>query len=251
MLRRCDRQLLRDARSRRGPRLVIADVPSPLAAEAIIRSLPGSICCACARALSEVRRGLRNSMDVAHRLGVRQIASQTLHAQELLGAVRETVGIQQQSYDEPPRPVDASRCGRVLSILPFQAGAQLHRAQRAGARLVCGSALGAAEREHLDFPGVCRASTCSGWWTYSTGKGRRRLQPRSTRRLDEPGGRDRGYRGRVKVRLMLTLSACQGCDSPERMDLRSTWAVPRCGWSHRTSTPGESALSVSRQKRAL
>ncbi|MEA3156819.1 MAG: hypothetical protein QOK44_4408 [Betaproteobacteria bacterium] len=74
------------------PRLVIADVPSPLAAEAAIRSLQAVYAAPVLVLSARFRRGLGNSMDVAHRLGVRQVLPKPFTRKELLSAVREAIG---------------------------------------------------------------------------------------------------------------------------------------------------------------
>lgn len=73
-----------------GPALVIADVPDPRSAEALVRSLreyAAPILLVSAR----FRSGLARSMDAARRLGVRKVLPKPFSRQELLDAVREAV----------------------------------------------------------------------------------------------------------------------------------------------------------------
>ena len=72
------------------PVLVIADVPDPQSAEALVRSLreyAAPILLLSAR----FRRGLAGSAEAARRLGVKKVLPKPLTRKELLAAVRESV----------------------------------------------------------------------------------------------------------------------------------------------------------------
>jgi DNA-binding response OmpR family regulator len=72
------------------PELVIADVPDPMSAEALIGSLreyAAPILVISAR----FRRGLAGSEEAAHRLGVRKVLPKPFTREELLSAVRESL----------------------------------------------------------------------------------------------------------------------------------------------------------------
>ena len=72
------------------PVLVIADVPDPQSAEALIRSLreyTAPILVLSAR----FRRGLAGSAEAARRLGVKKVLPKPFTRKELLAAVRESV----------------------------------------------------------------------------------------------------------------------------------------------------------------
>jgi DNA-binding response OmpR family regulator len=72
------------------PALVIADVPDPQQAEALIRSLreyAAPILVLSAR----FRRGLAGSAEAARRLGVKRVLPKPFTRKELLAAVRESV----------------------------------------------------------------------------------------------------------------------------------------------------------------
>lgn len=72
------------------PVLVIADVPDPLSAEALIRSLreyAAPILALSAR----FRRGLAGSPEAAHRLGVNKVLPKPFTREEFLAAVRESL----------------------------------------------------------------------------------------------------------------------------------------------------------------
>jgi DNA-binding response OmpR family regulator len=72
------------------PALVIADVPDPRSAEALIRSLQEYA--APILALSaRFRRGLAESTEAARRLGVKKVLPKPFTRKELLAAVRESV----------------------------------------------------------------------------------------------------------------------------------------------------------------
>ncbi len=72
------------------PLLVIADVPEPQAADALVRSLrayAAPILVISAR----FRRGLAGSVEAARRLGVKKVLPKPFTRKELLAAVRESV----------------------------------------------------------------------------------------------------------------------------------------------------------------
>ena len=72
------------------PALVIADVPDPQSAEALIRSLreyAAPVLVLSAR----FRRGLAGSAEAARRLGVKKVLPKPFTRKELLAAVRESV----------------------------------------------------------------------------------------------------------------------------------------------------------------
>jgi DNA-binding response OmpR family regulator len=72
------------------PVLVIADVPDPQSAEALVRSLreyAAPILLLSAR----FRRGLAGSAEAARRLGVKKVLPKPFTRKELLAAVRESV----------------------------------------------------------------------------------------------------------------------------------------------------------------
>jgi DNA-binding response OmpR family regulator len=72
------------------PALVIADVPDPRSAEALIRSLQEYA--APILALSaRFRRGLAESAEAARRLGVKKVLPKPFTRKELIAAVRESV----------------------------------------------------------------------------------------------------------------------------------------------------------------
>ncbi|MGZ5146437.1 MAG: hypothetical protein ACXWCP_23075 [Burkholderiales bacterium] len=74
------------------PRLVIADSPSPLDAEALIRSLRAVYAAPVLVVSARFRLGLGASADVAQRLGVRLVLPKPFTRKELLAAVREAIG---------------------------------------------------------------------------------------------------------------------------------------------------------------
>jgi DNA-binding response OmpR family regulator len=72
------------------PVLVIADMPDPRSAEALIRSLRAYA--APILALSaRFRRGLAESTEAARRLGVKRVLPKPFTRKELLAAVRESI----------------------------------------------------------------------------------------------------------------------------------------------------------------
>ncbi|HEV7390896.1 MAG TPA: hypothetical protein VGO08_04575 [Burkholderiales bacterium] len=73
------------------PRLVIADIPSPLGAEALIRSLQAVYAAPVLVLSARFRLGLGASADVAQRLGVRLVLPKPFTRKELLDAVREAI----------------------------------------------------------------------------------------------------------------------------------------------------------------
>jgi DNA-binding response OmpR family regulator len=75
------------------PRLVIADIPSPLGAESVIRSLRAVYAAPVLVLSARFRLGLGASADVAQRLGVRLVLPKPFTRKELLGAVREAIGV--------------------------------------------------------------------------------------------------------------------------------------------------------------
>ena len=74
------------------PCLVIVNVASPRAAQPLIQSLQAVYAAPVLVLSARFRRGLGNSMDVAHRLGVRQVLPKPFTRKELLSAVREAIG---------------------------------------------------------------------------------------------------------------------------------------------------------------
>ena len=74
------------------PLLIIADVPSPLGADAVIGSLRAVYAAPVLVLSGRFRRGLGASTDVAHRLGVRQVLPKPFTRKELLSAVRGAIG---------------------------------------------------------------------------------------------------------------------------------------------------------------
>jgi len=70
------------------PALVIADVPDPQSAEALVRSLPEY---AALLLSARFRRGLAGSAEAARRLGVKKVLPKPFTRKELLAAVRESV----------------------------------------------------------------------------------------------------------------------------------------------------------------
>jgi DNA-binding response OmpR family regulator len=78
-----------DTQAQAKPALVIADVPDPQSAEALIRSLreyAAPILILSAR----FRRGLAGSAEAARRLGVKKVLPKPFTRKELLAAVRES-----------------------------------------------------------------------------------------------------------------------------------------------------------------
>jgi DNA-binding response OmpR family regulator len=72
------------------PALVIADVPDPQSAEALIRSL-GEYAAPILVLSARFRRGLAGSADAARRLGVKKVLPKPFTRKELLSAVRESI----------------------------------------------------------------------------------------------------------------------------------------------------------------
>ena len=70
-----------------GPRLVIADVPDPSRAEALIRSLQAVYAAPVLVMSGRFRRGLAGSAEAAHRLGVKKVLPKPFTRKELLSAV--------------------------------------------------------------------------------------------------------------------------------------------------------------------
>jgi DNA-binding response OmpR family regulator len=85
------RDLLKDRLRKGVPRLVIADIPRPRDAQALIQSLqqvyPSPILVLSAR----FRRGLEASTEVASRLGVCKVLPKPFTREELLCAVNEAI----------------------------------------------------------------------------------------------------------------------------------------------------------------
>jgi DNA-binding response OmpR family regulator len=73
------------------PRLIIADVPSPIGADAVIGSLQAVYAAPVLVLSARFRRGLGASTDVAHRLGVSQVLPKPFTRKELLSAVRGAI----------------------------------------------------------------------------------------------------------------------------------------------------------------
>jgi DNA-binding response OmpR family regulator len=73
------------------PHLVIADVPSPRGVERVIQSVRGVYPSPILVLSARFRRGLGASMDVASRLGVRNILPKPFTRKELLFAVSESL----------------------------------------------------------------------------------------------------------------------------------------------------------------
>jgi len=73
------------------PHLIIADIPDPREAAALVQSLreayPSPILIVSAR----FRRGLGDSVEVAHELGVSKVLPKPFTRKELLGAVSESI----------------------------------------------------------------------------------------------------------------------------------------------------------------
>jgi DNA-binding response OmpR family regulator len=73
------------------PSLVIADVPEPQSAEAVIRSLQGVYAAPILVLSARFRRGLAGSAEAARRLGVKKVLPKPFTRNELLAAVRDSV----------------------------------------------------------------------------------------------------------------------------------------------------------------
>jgi DNA-binding response OmpR family regulator len=78
--------------ARGGPSLVIANVPSPRGAGALIRSLQEKYTAPIIVVSARFRSGLGASKDAARRLRVRGVLPKPFTRAELLGAVRECLG---------------------------------------------------------------------------------------------------------------------------------------------------------------
>ena len=73
------------------PRLVIADIPSPRGAEALVRSLQAAYRAPILVISARFRRGLEASTSAARELGVRKVLPKPFTREELLSAVRESL----------------------------------------------------------------------------------------------------------------------------------------------------------------
>ena len=73
------------------PVLVIANVPEPQAAAAVIRSLQQEYAAPILILSARFRRGLAGSTEAARRLGVEKVLPKPFTRKELLAAVRESV----------------------------------------------------------------------------------------------------------------------------------------------------------------
>jgi DNA-binding response OmpR family regulator len=70
-----------------GPRLVIANVPTPRRAQALIQSLQAVYAAPILVLSTHFRRGLAGSAEAAHRLGVKGVLPKPFTREELLSAV--------------------------------------------------------------------------------------------------------------------------------------------------------------------
>jgi len=73
------------------PTLVIADVPEPRGADALIRSLQEMYSAPILVLSARFRRGLAGSAEAAFRLGVKKVLPKPFTRKELLAAVRKSV----------------------------------------------------------------------------------------------------------------------------------------------------------------
>jgi DNA-binding response OmpR family regulator len=73
------------------PRLVIANVPSPNGAQAIIQSLKAAYVAPILVLSARFRRGLAGSEDTAHRLEVKKVLPKPFTREELLSAVKASL----------------------------------------------------------------------------------------------------------------------------------------------------------------
>jgi DNA-binding response OmpR family regulator len=73
------------------PALVIANVPEPQSADALIASLRAMYTAPILVLSARFRRGLAGSVDAARRLGVKKVLPKPFTRKELLAAVRESV----------------------------------------------------------------------------------------------------------------------------------------------------------------
>lgn len=73
------------------PRLVIANIPSPRGAEALIRSLQAAYPAPILVISARFRRGLEASANAARELGVRKVLPKPFTRRQLLAAVRESL----------------------------------------------------------------------------------------------------------------------------------------------------------------
>ncbi len=73
------------------PWLVVADVPSPKDADALIRSLEAVYAAPILVLSARFRRGLAGSAEAARRLGVKRVLPKPFTRKELLSAVRESL----------------------------------------------------------------------------------------------------------------------------------------------------------------
>jgi len=80
-----------DAEADAEPVLVVADVPEPQAAAALIRSLQAVYAAPILALSARFRRGLAGSTGAAHRLGVKKVLPKPFTRKELLAAVRESL----------------------------------------------------------------------------------------------------------------------------------------------------------------
>ncbi len=76
----------------KAPCLVIADVPSPQAAQPLIESLRSVYAAPILILSARFRRGLAGSAEAARRLGVKKVLPKPFTRKELLSAVRESQG---------------------------------------------------------------------------------------------------------------------------------------------------------------
>jgi DNA-binding response OmpR family regulator len=73
------------------PRLVIANVPSPRGAQALIQSLQAVYAAPILVLSGRFRRGLAGSAEAARRLGVKKVLPKPFTRKELLSAVHESL----------------------------------------------------------------------------------------------------------------------------------------------------------------
>ena len=83
--------LIRDVPRAQPPRLVIADVPSPRSAQAVIDALRAVYAAPILVLSGRFRRGLAGSSEAARRLGVRKVLPIPFTREDLLSAVEEAL----------------------------------------------------------------------------------------------------------------------------------------------------------------